>query len=144
MRPVLLLSTRILVSVTFLLAGALKWRDADSTLITIYQYQILSWEASGVLATVLPLLEITAGIGLWIPRLRLGASTLSVLLYLLFIGALGSAIARDLDVTCGCFGTSDLNATAIRRLMEDAVLLSFGLLLTRGAISEARSQLQSS
>lgn len=144
MKPFLLVSARILISASFLLAGILKWRDAESALIAVYQYQILSWQASGVLAAVLPFLEITTAIGLWIPRLRLGASTLSVLLYLLFIAALTSAVARNLDVSCGCFGTTDLHATAFRRLLEDAVLLGFGLLLTTDAVSEARSRLQSS
>ena len=144
MRSFLLVSARILISASFLLAGVLKWRDADSALIAVYQYQILSWEASGVLATVLPFLEITTAFGLWVPRLRLGACVLCVLLYLLFIGALASAVARNLDVTCGCFGTTDLHATAFRRILEDAVLLGLGLFLTKDAISQAGARLQSS
>ncbi len=120
---------RVLVSGIFLSAGILKLKDADGTLVAVYQYKLLSWEASGIVATFLPFLEITAGVALWIPRVRLGASLLSMCLTLIFMAALGSALARNLDVSCGCFGTTDLLTTSGVRLAQDAVLL-----LTCGAL----------
>ena len=48
------LIVRAIVSVLFIVAGLLKLRDAELTLISIYQYQLLSWESAGVLAATLP------------------------------------------------------------------------------------------
>ncbi len=121
------------LSALFLWAGLLKLRDAQGTQIAIYQYKILSWELSGIVATFLPFLEITTAAGLWIPRVRLGAVALCVGLLLVFIGALASAVARNLDVSCGCFGTNTLYATALRRLLEDVVLVGLCLPLWRDA-----------
>ena len=135
---------RILASLIFLVAGVLKLRDPDGTLVAVYQYKLLSWQASGVLATYLPFLEITTALCLWIPRLRLGASLLSIGLYVLFITALASAVARNLDISCGCFGTTDLYTTAIPRLLEDLVLLATCLPLWFDAASQHSAQLQSS
>ena len=134
---------RFFVSGLFLVAGVLKLRDADATLVAVYQYKLLSWEASGIAATFLPFVEITAAIALWIPKARLGATSLCLGLNLLFLTALGSAVARNLDVSCGCFGTSDLYTTALTRMIEDVVLLIMSLLLWRSASRERCAQLQS-
>jgi len=120
---------RLFVSGVFIAAGILKLRDYDLTLIAVYQYDLMSWENSGRLAASLPWLEMAGGVGLWIPRLRLGGATLCLGLSALFIAALASAVSRGLDVSCGCFGTADLHVTAMKRLGEDVVLLilCFGL-----------------
>ena len=139
----LLALLRVLVSGLFLAAGILKLRDADATLIAVYQYKLLSWQASGVVGTFLPFVEITMALALWIPRVRLGAASLCVCLNVLFLTALGSALARNLDVSCGCFGTTDLYTTAARRMIEDSVLLFLSLLLLRNAAIEHSARLQS-
>ncbi len=138
-----ILLLRILVSGIFLIAGVLKLRDADATLVAVFQYKLLSWEASGLVATLLPFVEITAALGLWIPRLRLGATALCIALNCLFLLALGSAIARNLDVTCGCFGTADLHTNALPRFVEDIVLLLFCVPLWSDTVRKSRAQLQS-
>ena len=142
-KRVLNIALRALLSAVYLYAGALKLRDADATLVAVFQYKILSWEASGILATFLPFVEITAGLALWIPRLRLGACSLCAALNLVFIAALASAVARNLDVSCGCFGTSDVYTTALQRLGEDAVLLILCLWMLKEAAAEALPRLQS-
>lgn len=134
---------RALISAIFLTAGLLKLKDPDGTLIAVYQYKMLSWEASALVATHLPFLEITAGVALWIPRLRLGACLLSVCLNLVFIGALISAVARNLDVSCGCFGTSDLKTTSGIRIAEDAILLLLCWALWRHDLSKHSAMLHS-
>jgi len=141
MNPLRLL-LRTLVSGLFIVAGLLKLRDADLTLIAVYQYQLMSWESAGVLAATLPWIEIAGGVGIWISKVRLGGATLCLGLTALFIVALGSAVARDLDVSCGCFGTSDLHVTALKRLGEDIVLLVLCVGLWRSELHRLRAQLQ--
>jgi hypothetical protein len=133
---------RAIVSGLFVVAGLLKLRDAELTLISVYQYQLMSWESAGVLAATLPWIEIAGGVGIWLPKLRLGGATLCLGLTVLFIAALGSAVARDLDVSCGCFGTSDLHVTAMKRLGEDMVLLVLCGGLWRSELHRIRAQLQ--
>lgn len=133
---------RAIVSGLFIVAGLLKLRDAELTLISVYQYQLMSWESAGVLAATLPWIEIAGGVGIWLPKLRLGGATLCLGLTVLFIAALGSAVARGLDVSCGCFGTSDLHVTAMKRLGEDMVLLVLCGGLWRSELHRIRAQLQ--
>ena len=143
MKRFVLIGLRLMLSAVFVYAGVLKLRDADATLVAVFQYKLLSWEASGVFATALPFLEITAGLALWIPRLRLGACALCTGLNLMFIAALASAVVRNLDVSCGCFGTTDVYTSALERLREDAALLFIGLWMFKQAAAEARARLQS-
>ncbi len=133
---------RTLVSGLFIVAGLLKLRDAELTIISVYQYQLMSWESAGVLAATLPWIEIAGGVGIWLPKLRLGGATLCLGLTVLFIAALGSAVVRGLDVSCGCFGTSDMHVTAMKRLGEDMVLLVLCGGLWRSEIHRIRAQLQ--
>jgi putative oxidoreductase len=131
--PILQIGLRILVSGIFGLAAFFKLPDPAGTHLAVYQYRLLSWEASEMVAHVLPWLEAFAALGLWIPRLALGAAGLGSLLSLLFLGALGSALVRDLDITCGCFGNSGSAPALGLRVAEDLLLLSFNLLLIRGS-----------
>ena len=120
-----------LLSGVFLTAALLKLQDPSVTLTSIYQYKLLSWEASDWLACALPWVEAAAALGLWVPRLRLGAILLGAALLWLFVAALLSALARNLDISCGCFGTGDVGSQVGMRLVEDLILLAFYLPIWR-------------
>jgi hypothetical protein len=67
----------------------------------------LSWDASILIATYLPWLEIFAGLALCLRRLYAGGIAICGVLSLGFLGAIGSAWWRGLDITCGCFGREE-------------------------------------
>ena len=120
-----------LLSGVFLTAAVFKLKDPSSTLTSIYQYKITSWEASDWLACALPWVEAAAALGLWVPRLRLGAILLGSALLWLFVAALLSALVRNLDISCGCFGTGNVGSQVGVRLLEDLILLAFYLPIWR-------------
>jgi putative oxidoreductase len=138
LRPVGLLLLRVGLAALFVWTGMLKFQSPDATQMAIFQYKLVSWETSGVLATLVPMLEWCAAIGLVVPRLQLGGASLCIGLLLLFCGALTSALARNLDITCGCFGTTDGHTTALRRLIEDVLLLGVCCILWRDSASKLR------
>lgn len=125
------------VCVVFAWAGISKLQSPTGTLLGIYQYRLLSWEASAQAAALLPWVECLTALGLWIPRLRLGAGALGIALCLVFLGALGSAWARGLDIACGCFGSVDIDHLLLARMGEDLVLLGACIWLYRRALPAA-------
>ncbi len=85
------------------------------------------WPAG--LAMSLPWLEIFCGLAVILGPLRRGALWLLVLCLVAFLGALAQAWARGLDVSCGCFGSSETHGTMGWLVTRDVALLAVGLRL---------------
>lgn len=130
---------RLGLAALFVWAGWLKLQAPDAAQMAIFQYKIVSWETAETLATLIPMLELSAALGLVVPRLRLGGIALCAALLLVFCGALVTALARNLDISCGCFGTTDAHVPAIRRLIEDVLLLGVCCILWREAAFQFHS-----
>jgi len=129
---VILLALRAALAWIFLKAGMLKiwdfahWRSAtpDFTL-AIQHYQIVPWpDLTMLLAVYLPWLEVITALALFTRRLRLGAITLFSGLTIVFLGALGSAWHRGLDISCGCFGKDEVSTDFPAMLTRDLCILA--------------------
>jgi putative oxidoreductase len=101
---------RIGLAAVFIYAGVAKVRDTEAFFWDIHHFEITPPDVSLILAVSLPWIEIIAGFALILGRLYLGGITICGLLSAIFLGAIGSAWYRGLDITCGCFGRED-NAT---------------------------------
>ncbi len=104
---VALLALRVFLGGVLLFAAAVKLRDPQQFAFAINAYQLIPPEAKHLVsigAFVVPWLELLVGLmlvlGLWCRSAALAASCLMGL----FVYAVWSVIARDLNVTCGCFG----------------------------------------
>jgi putative oxidoreductase len=135
---------RVGLAALFVWTGLLKLQAPDATQMAVFQYRLVSWEAAGLLATLIPMLELSAALGLLLPRFRLGGITLCTGLLLVFCGALCSALVRNLDISCGCFGTTDAHVPAVRRLVEDVLLLGVCCILWEDSAFKFRFDSQSS
>ncbi len=108
-------------------AGSLKLRDPAAFALAIENYQLLPSGPSALLAVYLPWLELLIAAGLLLPRWRAGASLLASLLLAVFTAAVAAALARGLDISCGCFGRSDSPLGVA--LVRDVALLAVALLV---------------
>jgi putative oxidoreductase len=131
--PVMALAARILLAAAFLYAGSFKALDPAAFALAIDNYRLLPYSAAVALAVYLPWVEIACGLGLFWPRIRLGALAVVVGLCLVFGGAIASAVLRDLDIGCGCFGGDGGSRASllISLLRSVALLLMSGWLLGR-------------
>lgn len=127
-RHVLRLGLIVAISVTLAVAGILKMTDFHGFVAEVYQYRLLPGLVALGLAFYLPFLEAATALGLWIPRLRAGAILLATTLFTVFSAALGSALIRGLDITCGCFGPG-ATTTALPALGRALVLLALCVVL---------------
>jgi putative oxidoreductase len=102
-----LIAARLVLAAVFIVAGALKLRDPAGLANDIANYQ-LTPALAPVLAAVLPPFEILLGVTLlafgasW----RRAAALCAAALMVMFTVAAGAALARGLDVACGCFGSA--------------------------------------
>jgi hypothetical protein len=74
----------------------------------IYSYDLVG-EATGVfVAAILPPLQLTLAIALFFDASgRRAAFLMTALLFAVFLSAQILALSRGLEISCGCFGTSD-------------------------------------
>jgi uncharacterized membrane protein YphA (DoxX/SURF4 family) len=108
---------RIVLGAIFLYAGVLKAADTAAFAGSIAAYRLLPYFGNFLAASIIPWVEIFCGILLvtgW--KARTGA-TLTILLNLMFIVAMALAVARGLEIDCGCFrqGAKDPPLYAIIR-----------------------------
>jgi uncharacterized membrane protein YphA (DoxX/SURF4 family) len=127
---------RIVFGAVFVYAGALKMADAAGFAANIFNYQILPARMVYGAAMVLPAVEVVCGLALMANCLARGASVILNALMVAFMGAMGWAVARGLDVDCGCFG-GGAQSVGKETLIRDAVILAVGLVALWGAFAEA-------
>ena len=126
--PLLYHLCRLLLAFVYLASGALKALDPQGFAVEVARYGLLQGTASTSFAYVLIPLELVVGAALLVDyRGFLGMSS-AVCLMIMFIGAVGFAIATDQPLEgCGCFGRS-VQRTPAQTLMEDFGFLAAGLI----------------
>lgn len=118
------LVTRYLLAGLFAWAGIQKALDSQLFLQDIESYEILPYRWAWLMSIWLPFLEITAAVALLTTRkwAQAGALVIGGLL-IAFMGAIISAWARGLSLSCGCFGASAEPANYPWLITRDCLLL---------------------
>ena len=111
----LVLAIQVFVSLFFLLTGISKLLDPASFSLAVERYQLTGPALSWVAALWLPWLECLSAVCLWIRSSRQAALVSILGMLLVFQFAIGSALARGLDISCGCLGAG----------MESSLIFSF-------------------
>ncbi len=132
---VLFFVCRLVFGALFVYAGAEKIMDAQAFAGIIFNYHLLPAKLVYGAAMVLPAVEVVCGLALCAGFFARGASVTLTALMAVFMGALGYAVARGLDVTCGCFGGAGQAVTS-QTLLRDAGILVIGLVAMWGAFSK--------
>src|SRR5258708_3665576 len=102
-----------------LAASASKLLSPEAFAESIANYRLLPAQANQFLAVVLPWWEGMAGLLLLFRLWSRAASLVSVLLFGAFSFAVASALLRQLDIGCGCFGTSGGSTVGAQTLAVD-------------------------
>jgi uncharacterized membrane protein YphA (DoxX/SURF4 family) len=114
------------LGILFIYAGGRKLLAPEVFATLIEAFGILPDNLLPVVAILLPVLEVAAGIAL-LADLPGGLAGVTALL-VLFIAILGYGIKMGLDIDCGCFGPQDPEARAFHglrlSLYRDLVLLA--------------------
>jgi uncharacterized membrane protein YphA (DoxX/SURF4 family) len=114
----------------FVGTGALKLADPSAFALEIHNYQLLPALAP-VLAAALPAVEIVVGLAMLAgtrPWARAGAVACAALM-VVFTVAVGSAVARGVNISCGCFGAGSGPVTGMTVARDVALLAAAAALL---------------
>lgn len=151
-RASLELLARIVLGGVFVYAAVPKILDPVGFSKAVYAYQILPVLWSNVVAASLPWMELFAGgvllasgfttLGKWALRRKppageptpwvAEAALVTAGLLIVFIVAISIALAKGVDISCGCFGTSpEGRRLGWSTLAEDALLLLASVVVLR-------------
>jgi uncharacterized membrane protein YphA (DoxX/SURF4 family) len=130
-KTILLWALRLGLGGIFLATGALKIADPAAFAVEIHNYQILPALAP-MLAATLPTMELAVGgaiLGGTRAWVRAGALA-TIALMAVFTFAVGSALARGINISCGCFGRGSGPIT-LMTVVRDVILLAASVAVYR-------------
>lgn len=126
--PALAWTARLILAAVFLFAAWPKLLDPDAFAANVHSYMLLPEALVGLVAVLLPGIELAAVLGVFHRRTRAAAELLFALMLLIFIAAVGIALLRGLaGIDCGCFGPGNGRGLGLRLLVEDLALLGLAL-----------------
>ncbi len=109
----------------FLYAGVVKIANPVLFAEQIDNYRLLPYLLVTIMAIFLPWLEVFCALLLILGKWTRGASLILMVLVAVFLVAIASAMARGLDITCGCFGaTAESSKVGWQKLIEDVFLFA--------------------
>ena len=114
---------QIAIGGVFIYAALPKIGDLESFAGQIHNYRLLWLPLENLLAMTLPWIELVIGLALVLGIRSRSGAMLATGLMAVFMVAIAQAVARDLNIDCGCFGTADATEAGVGRLVEDAGFL---------------------
>jgi uncharacterized membrane protein YphA (DoxX/SURF4 family) len=121
---------RLIVGGVFIAAGAVKIMEPAAFATDIANYRMLPHELVDLAAITLPWIELGAGLLLVAGFWKRPSAFLITAMMALFLMAIGQALARGLDVRCGCFGTVEARKVGAVALAQDLALCAAAAWLT--------------
>ena len=123
---------RIALGGVLFYAGFSKITSAWQFAETIANFRLFPAVANQILALVLPWYELCAGLLLILGLWTRASAVLALVLFSSFALAVASALARGLDVRCGCFGTDSASKVGAIALAIDLCGMAGAIVLARG------------
>jgi putative oxidoreductase len=128
--PMSQLLMRSVLGGMFIIASLDKIVDPAAFAASILNYQLIGFHVSMFVATILPWVELLAGLGLLLGVFPRGSALTATLLMLVFTALVGITLARGLDISCGCFSQDPgAGKIGIQKLMENFFLSLVALLI---------------
>ena len=117
---------RIVLGGLFVYSSWGKLQDPALFADTVSRYDMLPGCLLGFFAAVVPAAELVCGAALAVSPWRREAAVGICILLAMFLIALAQALARGLDISCGCFGVDEADAGArglVKAIIRDVALL---------------------
>jgi len=125
--PGLVLACQVATGLIFLAAAVTKIGDAATFARQIHNFRLVPFGLENLVAITLPWIEIVAALAILLRVRPRAGSLVGAGLMAFFLVVVGTAVARGLDIECGCFGTADASRVGLAKLAENAGLLAVTL-----------------
>lgn len=131
---------RILLGMIFLYASLDKIFSPANFAEVIYHYKVLPLAMINIFAIIIPWAEFGIGVMLLLDNWSDVASFSLVILTNIFMILILIAMARGLNIECGCFSLDSHNSfVGWKRIFEDILIVSGGIFIFIDAITKEES-----
>ena len=116
---------RIGLGTLFVYSALAKISDPDEFAYSVSRYDLLPGFVVGIFALTMPMLELLAGLSMLFTKWLRESALLVAVMMAMFIVALAQALARGLEISCGCFGVPNVGGRKeiLMALVRDVVLI---------------------
>jgi uncharacterized membrane protein YphA (DoxX/SURF4 family) len=119
--------SQVLIGLLFAASSLAKLGDLHSFAEQVHNFKLLPVALDHLVAMTLPWIELVAALALLLGiRARSGSMVASALMVVFTLGVL-IAMARGLDIECGCFGTADGTRVGLVKVLENSGMLALAL-----------------
>ena len=119
---------RLSLGAIFIIASLDKIASPGDFASSIRNYRMVPYMLVNIMAIVLPWLEFFCGVLLILGIFIRASSLLISFMLIVFIIAISSAVARGLDIDCGCFkNVAFAGKVGWQRLFEDILMFAMGI-----------------
>lgn len=126
-RPAVVRAAQLAVGLLLAWAALAKLGDIPALARDVHHFRLVPAAAENLLAVVLPWIELAAALSMLLGiRPRAGALVAAACLAV-FTAAVALALARGLNIECGCFGTASASRVGAWKLVSNAGLLGASL-----------------
>ena len=119
---------RIYLALIFILSGLEKINDLNAFAQSIENYKILPIAVINIVAIIIPWIEVVAGSLLLLGISIKENSLIILILLLIFTVALIFALAKGLNINCGCQGSIYAQRISIAKILENVSLIIISFL----------------
>lgn len=119
------------LGILFIYAALPKIRQPAEFAQAVKYYRILPLWAVNAVAIFLPWCELLSGVALFFRRLRCGGAWMVGGMALVFAAAVISAMARGLDISCGCFDRHSSKAGMKTLALDAGIIVCAAVILWR-------------
>jgi uncharacterized membrane protein YphA (DoxX/SURF4 family) len=128
----LVVTLRLAVAAVFLWAAVPKILDPAVFAEAIANYHVVPDAWIGPIAVVLPFVELAAALGLIAGVHEKGSAVCASVLLAGFTIAMGQAMARGIDIDCGCFGSAQTTTIGAGSLLRNVALMGACAVIVAG------------
>jgi uncharacterized membrane protein YphA (DoxX/SURF4 family) len=115
---------QVVTGIVFLWAALPKIGDPQLFAVHVHNFRLVPVAAENLVAMTLPWIELVAALSLVLGIRSRSGAFVSLALLVVFTAAVGAAVARGLDIECGCFGTDDGSVVGATKLLVNAGLVA--------------------
>lgn len=131
--PTLVFILRLLLGALLVVTGVLKAGHAPDLAAAIAGFRLLPPAVTALLAVVLPYVEILIGGYLIVGLFTRATAIVAAVQFVLYAGAIASAVIRGIPANCGCFGPNDAATADWPHVAFDVALALVAIIIAAGA-----------